>query len=197
MKSGKLSTSVGKTADAEDFSLVDVKQSPGHDEEGVDDQTETMHASDHSDSPVIQQHVPQMMPDHKLVDPGSYTSSGPAQYASRALDMNAQTGMAGPYYKTSTYPSPTDTRQSMLGYPNPGMVLDGSLPAYHAVGHPAPMYDTSRHPSLQHGPSVYNPHEQHMGQFNPYANVHYQHQHPEALPQYQPGHNEWTRSHPA
>ena len=157
---------------------------------------ESMHSNSPL-APIIPDHPP-VLP-QMYVDSSSYPGSGPAQYASKALDMNSQN--AGPYYK-NTYPSPTDSRhQSMstISYPGPSSATtDISGSSYHTMSAPTTMYDPSARSSLHHSPTMYHTPDQHTGQLPPFGHLHQHLQfvdhHIEPTCHYPTNALEWARS---
>ena len=158
---------------------------------------ESMHSNSPL-APIVPEHPP--VPPQMYVDSSSYPGSGPAQYASKALDMNSQN--AGPYYKNS-YPSPTDSRhQSMstISYPGPSSATtDISGSSYHTMSAPTTMYDPSARSSMHHSPTMYQTPDHHPGQLPPFGHLHHQHlqfvdHHIEPTCHYPANALEWARS---
>jgi len=138
-------------------------------------------------------------------DMSSYPGSGPAQYASKALDMNSQDSI-GPYYRAHAYSQHTaDPRQpgpASMTYPSASSSTVEVMPsAYHTVGMVGDTYEAARRPSVQHGVSLYPSPEQHsrIAPFPPVQQhqLTYSTQDPKVVPppQYQPAMNDWSNHH--
>lgn len=139
----------------------------------------------------------------------SYVGPGPAQYASKALDINNQDAM-GPYYRANTYnhhmTDPRQPGQATTSYPVTSSSNVENIPAiYHTVGTVGDTYEAARRPSMhqpiQQGVSLYPSPVQHtrLAPCPPAQQQHllYAKQEPEAGTslQYQPAANSWSAHH--
>lgn len=135
-------------------------------------------------------------------DMNSYSGSGPAQYASKALDMNNQNS-TGPYYRAHAYDHHTaQPRQAMPAamtyHPTSSMGAEVLPVAYHTVGAAADAYEAARRASLPQGVPLY-PSPDHHSRAAPFPTSQ-QHQQSYAAqepraglpPQYQPAINDWS-----
>lgn len=138
-------------------------------------------------------------------DMSSYPASGPAQYASKALDMNSQDSI-GPYYRAHAYNQHTaDPRQpgpALMTYPSTPSSTGEVMPSsYHAAGLVGETYEAARRSSVQHGVSLYPSPEQHT-RIAPFPTTQqtqltYATHEPRGGPpaQYQPAMNDWSNHH--
>lgn len=136
-------------------------------------------------------------------DMSSYPGSGPAQYASKALDMNSQDSI-GPYYRAHPYNQHTaDPRQpgpAPMAYPpTPSSTGEVMPPSYHTAGIVGDNYEAARRSS--HGVSLYPSPEQHT-RIAPFPTAQqnqltYATHEPKGgpPPQYQPAMNDWSNHH--
>lgn len=192
-----------KTEPASQAGQHDTSQIADH--ESPDGEASASEASDHATdtSPMSG------LPSHQqgsYHDMGSYPGNGPAQYASKALDMNTQDTM-GPYYRAQAYnhhtAEPRQPGQATMAYPTISPSGVEVMPAAYHVGASGDTYEAARRPSMNQGVSLYPSPEQHTRNA-PFPAVQqqqqqqtYPHHDPRVglPPQYQPAVNDWNQHH--